>query len=110
MRRFALGVITLFIGAMFFFVAFGVNVVTVTDEAPAFLPLIPLVLAVCFVLVTAALWVGAIRSAEGDDEFSGERGRLVAAMIVATLAIGVTLLFFAFNPGSWQGFIDGWRS
>ena len=76
---------------------------------PAYIPFIPLAFGICFVAVTVALWVGAIRSAEGEDLFSGERGRLVSAMVVATLVIGLLLLLLSFNTGSWRGFIEGWR-
>ena len=109
MMRFILGAVTLLIAALLSFGAVAGAVAGFWPGAPVVSPFFLFVPAIFFFLVTVYLWTKAIRSTEDDDLFSGQRGLLISAMIVTTLVIAGTMLFFSMDIDSWRGFMDASR-
>ncbi len=109
MPRFVIGLVSLSIAALVFFAALGVTVAGFIPGSPPVPASYFFILVAVLVLITGIAWSSAVSSVEGDDPFSGERGRLVSAMVVAILLIGLALLFSLLNLDAWRGFIAGWR-
>lgn len=58
-------------------------------------------------IVGVILWISAIRSVDGDDIFSGERGQLLSLMIAITVMIGAGAFYFLIQRDFWRGFFAG---
>ncbi|HSP35037.1 MAG TPA: hypothetical protein VLU46_12025 [Thermoanaerobaculia bacterium] len=110
MRFFVYGTLTLLIAAMMLITAFSASVLDVVAGGEASGTAYVLIgIGVLFAILTIAAWTHALRSTEGDDYLSGQRGLLLSGMIIATLAVGVVVALAVIDPGWWQGFSDASR-
>jgi hypothetical protein len=108
--RYFLGTLCLFIATVTAMMTAPAAVLTIfqSEVAPAMTVMLVLV-AAFFVLLGTFSWVRAVRLTPGDDLLEGQRGLLIAMMVVTVLLLAGFASYFVLQIDFWRGAIDGMR-
>lgn len=108
--RYFLGTLCLFIATLTAMMTAPAALLTIfqSEVAPS-MTVALVVVAAFFLLLGVYSWVRAVRLTPGDDLLEGQRGLLIAMMVVTVLLLAGFAIYFMLQLDFWRGAIDGMR-